>query len=73
MCGEFIMHGSIVAPNDFFLQNNCLQEQVEICLEICKDLHVERLNISGQPFHLSKILRGFLLIQLCFFEIVFFI
>lgn len=65
MCGEFIMHGSIGAPNDFFLQNNCLQEQVEICLE--------RLNISGQPFHLSKILRGFLLIQLCFFEIVFFI
>ena len=73
MCGEFKMHGSIGAPNDFFLQNNCLREQVEICLEICKDLHVERLNISGQPFHLSKILRGFLLIQLCFFEIVFFI
>lgn len=72
MCGEFIMLRTGV-PNDFFLQNNCLQEQVEICLEICKDLHVERLNISGQPFHLSKILRGFLLIQLCFFEIVFFI
>ena len=60
MCGEFIMLRTGV-PNDFFLQNNCLQE------------HVERLNISGQPFHLSKILRGFLLIQLCFFEIVFFI
>ena len=32
MCGEFIMLRTGV-PNDFFLQNNCLQEQVEICLE----------------------------------------
>lgn len=64
MCGEFIMHRT-GAPNDSFLQNNCLQDNY--CLEICKDLHVERLNMSVQG-----IWRFSTNLTMFFFEIVFF-